>query len=88
MSRAVSDYGLPYGVHHHIDGHNGLNGSHHFPHVHFKGKSDCVFKIDPPEYIAGSLGNATEKELIAWIRDNQSALLDEWDDADDPKGGR
>lgn len=88
MSNKVSDYGLPCGVHHHIDSHNGLNGQHHFPHVHFTGKSNCVFKIDPPEYIEGSLGNATEKELVQWILDNQSELEEEWEDADDPSGGR
>lgn len=89
MSKYVSDFGLPYGVHHRIDGHNGLNGRHHFPHVHFEGKgTECVFKINPPEWVTGSLGNATEKEIKRWILSNQRQLNEEWDAADDPKGGR
>ena len=88
MSNNISEKDLPSGVHYRIDSHNGLNGRHHFAHVHFTGKSDCVFKIDPPEYIEGKLGNASEKELKKWIIANMAALKEEWDDKDDKKGGR
>ena len=84
----INEAGLPYGVHYRIDSHNGLQGRHHYPHVHFEGKSNCVFKIDPPEYIEGSLGNATEKVLKNWIYENLSDLLAEWKDKDDVRGGR
>lgn len=89
MNKYASDNDLPYGVHHRIDSHNGLNGPHHFPHVHFEGKgTDCVFRISPPEYVTGKLGNASEKDLKQWIIKHQSELNDEWDDKDDPMGGR
>ena len=88
MSKDISERDLPQGVHYRIDSHNGLNGPHHFPHVHFTGKSNCVFRIDPAEYIEGKLGNASEKELKCWIINNMAGLKKEWDDKDDIKGGR
>lgn len=88
MSKNIG--GLPYGVHYRIDSHNGYNGSEHCRHVHIYGNGcDVKFSIDTAECIEGHLGGSVrEKDLAAWVRENQRALIEEWDDADDAQGGR
>lgn len=88
MSKSIG--GLPYGIHYRIDSHNGYNGAERSRHVHIYGNGcDVKFSIDSGECIEGHLGGSVrEKDLAAWVRKNQDALIDEWNDADDTRGGR
>lgn len=85
----ISEYGLPHRVHYHIDGHNGYHGSEHEPHVHIRGvECDVKYSIRTGRYMEGKFGSASEKEIERWVNDHLYELEREWDEADDPMGGR
>ena len=85
----LSDSGLPYGVHHKVHSHNGLRGAESIPHVHISGKGcDVSISIQGAYVLAGSFGGVSEKDIINWVQSHYSDLMDEWNYADDPWGGR
>ncbi len=89
MSKYVSESGLPYGVHYQIHSHNGLNGKEREAHVHIRGKGcDVKYSLNTGKKIEGEFGSVSEKDIERWVNNHLSELMDEWDDADDPKGGR
>lgn len=85
----VSEYGLPYGVHYHIDSHNGYNGCEHEAHVHIRGKDcDVKYSLRTGRYMEGRFGSADDDDIESWVNHNISALYDEWNASNDPAGGR
>lgn len=85
----LSDSGLPYGVHHKVHSHNGMRGSESIPHVHFTGKGcDVSISISEAKVLAGSFGSVSEKDIINWVREHYSDLMEEWEHTNDPNGGR
>lgn len=89
MSKYVSEYGLPYGIHYKIHSHNGLNGREREAHVHIEGKGCNVkYSLNTGRYIEGTFGSASERDIETWVNDNLYALKEEWNLADDPMGGR
>lgn len=89
MSKYVNESGLPYGVHYQIHSHNGLNGKEREAHVHISGKGCNVkYSLNTGRYIEGTFGSSSEKDIERWVNNHLSELMEEWDMADDPKGGR
>lgn len=72
-----------------IHGHNGNNGSERIPHVHVdvSGKSASV-DIESGQYIVGkdNIPRNRQEDVLAWVRDNRNALMEEWNSKSNPWG--
>lgn len=89
MSKSINENGLPYGVHYQVHSHNGLNGREHEPHVHIAGKGcDVKYSIVSGRFIEGKFGSASERDIEHWVNNHLKELMQAWNDADDPSGGR
>ena len=77
----------PYGISYNIHGHNGYNGSERIPHVHVTCQGKRISVSLQNGYIiagAGQLDRNKEKEVLAWVSSNMSALWREWESKSDP----
>lgn len=90
MAKNISIRDLPDGVTYHIDSHNGYNGPEHEPHVKIYGNGcDVKYSIRTGRRIEGKFGNRNyERQIEEWVRNHISELNDEWNESNDPKGGR
>lgn len=72
-----------------IHGHNGNQGSERYPHVHVNvGGYEASVNLDTCDYQSGreNIPRNRQRDVLDWVRENQTDLLREWDAKSNPQG--